>query len=252
MHLEELFESDLQAASRAVCDVIPDIATALDLLVPRLASGGDRAAVRRYVLFVDAAAHALTELPAHHPEDLPPASVVYKLLCRDTVELPWLAPTADGLGVLTVLVDRFRGFAGGLAQECVRAPHDIDVHRFNWFLKSMAEVELERAQSSPLRRAMTTLELSSNEVAGIMGVKRQAVEKWLLAGPPIERTQKIGVLAEIADILRYRLRDGMPAVVVRRPAVAYGNRSMLELVAEGEHEWLLRSVKESFDLSRVA
>ena len=85
-----------------------------------------------------------------------------------------------------------------------------------------------------------------------MGVKRQAVEKWLLAGPPVDRITKIGVLAEIADILSYRLRDGMPAVVVRRSAEAYGGRSMLDVIADDDHEWLLRSVKDSFDYTLVA
>lgn len=250
--IEELFESDLVAASRTAREVVPDVAAALDLLMPRLMSGGDRMTVRRYVVFVDAAAQALTALPARHPERLPPASVVYQLLRRDTVELPWVAPSDDGLGVLTVLVDRLRGFAGGLPQECVRTRHDIDVHHFAWFLKSMAEIEHEQESGSPLRRAMTTLDLSSSDVADLMGVRRQAVDKWLFAGPPSDRTQKIGAIAEIADILRYRLRDGMPAVVARRSAEAYGGRSMLELIARDEHEWLRESVKESFDFARVA
>lgn len=252
IHVEELFEVDLSAASRIVCEaVVPDVAAALDRLMPRLVSG-DRMAVRRYSDYVDAAARALTALPATAPELLPPAAVVYALLRQDTVELPWVAPSTDGLGIVTVLVDRMRGFAGGLPQECVRASRNIDVHRFEWFLKSIAEVEHEREQGSPLRRAMTTLALSSTDVAQLMGVKRQAVDKWLLAGPPADRSEKIGALAEIADILRYRLRDGMPAVVVRRTAEAYGQRSMLDVLAQDDHEWLLQSVKESFDFRRVA
>ena len=250
--IEELLEGDLTSASRAASEAIPDIVAALDHLVPRLASGGDRTTVRRYYLFADAAAQALTALPARRPEALPPSFVVYELLRRDTVELPWVCPSADGLGVVTVLVDRLRGFAAGLPQQCTRARHDIDEHRFSWFLKSMAAVEHEQASGSPLRRAMTTLDLSSSDVADLMGVKRQAVDKWLFTGPPVERLGKIGAIAEIADILRYRLRDGMPAAVARRNAEAYGGRSMLDLIAQDEHEWLLRSVKESFDFANVA
>ena len=63
---------------------------------------------------------------------------------------------------------------------------------------------------------------------------------------------KIGAIAEISDILRHRLRDGMPPVVARRPADAYGGRSMLEVIADGDHEWLRRSVKDSFDYASVA
>lgn len=252
MQVEELFVGELGEASRIACELMPDVTAALDQVMLRLASGGDRAVVRRYALFVDTAAQTLTSLPARDASALPPAEVVYQLLRQDRVELPWVAPTRDGIGLVTVLVDRMRGFAAGLPQQCVRASHDIDEQRFRWFLKSMAAVELEQESGSPLRRAMTTLGLSSSEMASLMGVKRQAVDKWLHAGPPIERVQKIGAIAEIADILRYRLRDGMPASVVRRSAEAYGDRSMLELIAEDKHEWLLRSVRESFDYSRVA
>ncbi len=99
---------------------------------------------------------------------------------------------------------------------------------------------------------MTTLELTSSDVAEFMGVKRQAVDKWLFAGPPVDRSGKIGAISEISDILRHRLRAGMPAVVARRRADAYGGRTMLELIAADEHEWLLQSVRESFDYGRVA
>ncbi|MBK5223697.1 MAG: helix-turn-helix transcriptional regulator [Acidimicrobiia bacterium] len=252
VRIEELFEADLEAASKVACELIPDVVAALDRLMPHLVSGGSRMTLRRYSMFVDAAAQALTALPARHPDSLPPASVVYLLLRRVSVELPWVAPSVDGLGIVTVLVDRLRGFAGGLPQQCVRPRRDLDVHRFYWFLRSMAEIEHEQESGSPLRRAMTTLDLSSSDVADLMGVKRQAVDKWLLTGPPVDRTPKIGAIAEIADLLRYRLRHGMPAVVARRSAEAYGGRSMLDLIAQDEHEWLRQSVKESFDFTRVA
>ena len=208
--------------------------------------------VRRYVISTDTAARALTDLPARFPDALPASVVMYGLLRRSSIELPWVAPSHDGLGALTVFVDRLRGLAAGLPQQCTRARRDIDEHRFSWFLKTMASVEHEQRSVSPLRRAMTALNLSSSDIANLMGVKRQAVEKWLLAGAPAERMGKIGALAEIADILQYRLRDGMPPVVVRRSADAYGGRTMLEVIAQGEHEWLLRSVKDSFDFTRVA
>ncbi len=249
---EDLLERDLATSSKAACELLPDVVAALDHLVPRLASDADRTVVRRYVIFADTAARALADLPARRPDALPASVVMYGLLRRSCVELPWVAPSPDGLGALTVFVDRLRGFAAGLPQQCTRARRDIDEHHFSWFLKVMAGVEHEQRSVSPLRRAMTTLGLSSSDIADLMGVKRQAVEKWLLAGPPIERIGKIGALAEIADILQYRLRDGMPPVVVRRGAEAYGGRTMLEVIAQDEHEWLLRSVRESFDFTRVA
>ncbi|WP_420637718.1 hypothetical protein [Candidatus Poriferisocius sp.] len=252
VQIEELLEQDLAAASNTAADVMPDIVAALDRLMPQLFVGGDRASVRRYWVFVHEAAQVLTALPARNPDALPPSVVVFELLRRDTAELPWVAPSQDGIGLVTVLVDRLRGFTAGLPQECVRARPDIDEHRFRWFLQSMDQVEYEQERSSPLRRAMTTLELTSSDVAEFMGVKRQAVDKWLFAGPPVDRSGKIGAISEISDILRHRLRAGMPAVVARRRADAYGGRTMLELIAADEHEWLLQSVRESFDYGRVA
>ena len=250
--IEDLLDGDLAASSQIACELVPDIVAALDHLVPRLAGGADRRTVRRYYIFTDAAARTLTDLPARCPEALPDSIVMYGLLRRSAVEVPWVAPSSDGLGALTVFVDRLRGLAAGLPPQCARARRDIDGHRFSWFLKAMAAVEHEQRAISPLRRAMTTLDLSSSDVAGLMGVKRQAVDKWLLGGPPAERMGKIGALAEISDILRYRLRDGMPPVVVRRGADAHGGRSMLEVIAQGDHERLLQSVKDSFDYARVA
>ena len=250
--IEDLFEAEFDEACDIGFDVIADIAGALDLLVPKVTAGGDRMTIRRYVLAVDEAAHALTSMPARDAGALPPAAVVYELLRQDRVELPWVAPTLDGRGIVTVLVDRLRGVAAGLPQHCGRARVDVDEQRFSWFLSSIAAIDLEQRCAAPLRRAMTILGLTSADVAAVMGVSRQAVDKWLLTGPPSDRVSKIGVLAEIADILRYRLRDGMPPIVVRRRAAAYGDRSMLEVIAADEHDWLVDDVRRSFDFSRVA
>ena len=250
--IDYLLEGDLATASTIAAGIVPDVVAALDRLVPLLTAGGDRAALRRYYIAVDAAAQTLAALPVSHPEAGVSPTVVYRLLQRDIAELAWVAPSADGLGVLTALVDRFRGLVGGLPQQCVRARRDIDEHRFCWFLESIADLEFEQRCGSPLRRAMKTLDLSSKDIAGLMGVTRQAVDKWLLSAPPTERMGKIGAIAEISDMLRHRLREGMPPVVARRPADAYGGRSMLGVIADDEHEWLRRSVRESFDFARVA
>ena len=116
----------------------------------------------------------------------------------------------------------------------------------------MTEVEHEQHSAFPLRRAMTTMDLSSSDIADLLGVTSQEVEKWLLTGPAADHAAKIGALAEIADILSHRLRDGMTAVVVRRRVDGYDGRNMLEVIADGDHERLLHSIKDSFDLTRVA
>lgn len=252
LHIEDLFSLDLSDASERVrVDVLPDIAAALDRVMPLIVRG-DRMAVRRYIAYVDEASLALTALPAIEPGELPPSIVVYSMLRQDAAGLRWVAPSADGIGILTVLVDRIRGLAGGLPQVCGQATLDVDVHHFRWFVKQVAESNHEREQASPLRRAMDTFDLTSGDMGDLMGVKRQAVDKWLLAGPPPDRTPKIAAIAAIGDILRHRLREGLPVAVVRRRAEAYEGRTMLEVIAADEHEWLLRSVRDSFDFRRVA
>ncbi len=250
--IDHLLENDLDTASTIAAGILPDVVASLDRLVPLLAAGADRAALRRYYIAVDAAAQTLASLPASNPEALVAPAVMHRLLRRNIAELAWVAPSADGAGVLTALVDRIRGLAGGLPQQCVKARPDIDEHRFGWFLESIIDLEFEQRCGSPLKRAMRTLELSSTDIAGLMGVTRQAVDKWLVGAPPIDRMAKIGAIAEISDMLRHRLRDGMPPVVARRPAEAYGGRSMLEVIADDDHEWLRRSVRDSFDFASVA
>ena len=250
--MDDLLDGDLADASATAAGIVPDVVAALDRLVPLLAAGGDRAALRRYYGAVDAAAQTLAALPSGHDETASSPAMLHRLLQRDFAELAWVAPTDDGLGVLTALVDRLRGLVGGLPRQCVKPRGDIDRHRFLWLMESMSDLEFERRRGSPLRRAMATLALSSNDMAALMGITRQAVDKWLAAGPPAERLGKIGTIAAIADILRHRLRDGMPAAVARRPAEAYGGRTMLEVIADDDHDWLHRAVRESFDYAHVA
>ncbi len=251
-HIEDLFELDLPEATALVCDqIMHDVADGLNRIMP-LVVDGDLMAVSRYLACVEKAALVLTALPERNPGHLPPSSVVYSMICQDTVGLRWLAPTLDGPGVIMVLVDRLRWFAGGVPQVCGLVSRDVDVHSFRRLEKAVAEATQQREQASPLRRAMDILDLNSSDVARLMGVKRQAVDKWLLTGPPPLRTTKIATLATLAEVLRHRLREGFPAAVVRRPADAYGGRSMLDVIADDEHEWLLNSVRDSFDFHQVA
>ena len=252
IYIEDLLETDLATASRRASEGIPDIVAALDQLVPRVQSSHDLATVRRFDSYVDMAVQWLSNLQTLRPEALPPRFFLYEQLRKDTDILPWVIPSADGLGVATVLVDHLRGIAAGLPQEFVRPRDDIDEYYFSRFSKALAQAQQQMEYSQPLRRAMDTLGLSKSDAAHLMGVSRQAVDKWLVSGPPAERSPKIGAIAELAEILRYRLLPGLPAKVVRRPAEAYGGRTMLDLIANDEHEWLLQTTKDSFDFSRVA
>ncbi|WP_419921281.1 hypothetical protein [Candidatus Poriferisodalis sp.] len=250
--LDELLESDLATAAEAAASVVPDVVVALDVLVKWLDNDGDLTTMRRYWAQVTTASRTLAHLPSQGRDLGMHSAVLAALLQRSAAETYWVAPSADGIGVVTVLVDRLRGAVRGLPHQCTKQRPGIDEHRFAWLLKSFGDIELEQRHAEPLRRAMAILDLSSRDVAEVMGVKRQAVDKWLLAAPPSDRLDKIGAVAQIADILRHRLQAGMPAAVVRRPAAAYGGRSMLDVITDDEHDWLAESVRASFDYATVA
>lgn len=250
--MNELLDGDLESASEAAARAFPDVVVALDVLVKWLDHDGDLPTMRRYRAQIDTASRTLAAMWQEQPEPDVHRSFLLAVLQRSTAETYWAAPSADGIGALTVLVDRLRGAVRGLPHECTKPRPGIDEHRFAWLLKSFGDIELEQRHAEPLRRAMAIFDLSSRDVSEMMGVTRQAVEKWLVTGPPPDRLAKIGALAQIADTLQHRLRAGMPAAVVRRPAEAYGGRSMLEVMADDEHDWLAESVRASFDYAAAA
>ncbi len=59
-------------------------------------------------------------------------------------------------------------------------------------------------------------------------------------------------MAAIADILARRLKPARVPGIARRPAAAYDGETMLSLIAADRHEWLLESVRRSFDYALTA
>jgi hypothetical protein len=103
-----------------------------------------------------------------------------------------------------------------------------------------------------LRRVMEVLALDRTETARLFGVTRQALEHWRRHGVPADRQQKLTAILSIAELLEKHLRPGVVPGVVRTPAPAYGERTMLELMEADEHRRLLESVRSSFDWAASA
>jgi hypothetical protein len=104
----------------------------------------------------------------------------------------------------------------------------------------------------PLRRLMDTFGLSKTALGSLFGVRRQAVDQWLERGVPADRQEKVQTLIAIVDLLERKLKPGRLAGVARRPADAYGGKTMLELIAADRHRELLELVRESFDWASAA
>lgn len=104
----------------------------------------------------------------------------------------------------------------------------------------------------PLRRIMDAFGLSKTELAGLFGVRRQAVDQWLARGVPPERQEKVAALEALVDILERKLKPGRLPGVARRSAAAYGGETMLDLIRQDRHDELLDIVRGSFDWATAA
>lgn len=64
--------------------------------------------------------------------------------------------------------------------------------------------------------------------------------------------QRFAALNAAVELLDAKLKPGRLARVARRPAPAYGDRSMLDAVSAGDHEKVLAAARESFAWDRGA
>ena len=111
--------------------------------------------------------------------------------------------------------------------------------------------ELARVRS-PLDRVASVLGVSRTELARLFGVRRQAIEQWEARGIPGERQEKLATLDAIVDLLTAKLKaDRIPAVV-RRPARAYGDQSILEAITAGRKVLVLGELGSAFDWAAAA
>ena len=119
------------------------------------------------------------------------------------------------------------------------------------WLDAFAEhLDRQRSRES-LLRVLAAWGLSQSEAARVLGVSRQAVGKWVEKGVPADRSPLIADLAAATDLLvRYLKRDRIPAVV-RKPAPAFGDRSLLELLAHQGSPAVLEACRQMFDFGQV-
>jgi len=168
---------------------------------------------------------------------------------------PWVQLMGPGAGVALDQLARARALVPGaeplfLPAEAAFPRIDDDPDALLRFTRLVAQ-ELQREQSD-LERAQAVFGLTVTELAGLFGVTRQAASLWLIDGPPSARLAKVASVAAVADILVHRLKPARIGGIARKPTAAYAGRSMLELIAADEHEWLLESVRRSFDYATTA
>jgi len=171
---------------------------------------------------------------------------------------PWTARFPLEEAVALDLASRVRQLIGLRALELARADSgvgeavDVDDLTAHRFLRRVRFYLNHPDEEHPLRRLMDAFELSKTELGSLFGVRRQAVDQWLERGVPSERQEKVQTLIAIADLLDHKLKPGRLAGIARRPADAYGGKTMLELITADRHRELQELVRDSFDWASAA
>jgi hypothetical protein len=274
--LRLLNASTPRAVARAAAQIGGDSVEQIESALPR-ALAGERSQVRVYVnayreltgRVLEAAIDARPDLIVSDngrvlvvairagPEH--PATVPWfrAALEQEAMSIPfghWVGTLGVGEGTA--------GAVAGLLREMLPGTHavnppkrqlpgwQLDDRQLVRFSRAVAE-ELERAEG-PLEHIGGVLCLTRTELAGLFGVRRQALDQWVVRGVPSERQEKVATLGAIADLLAAKLkRDRIPGVV-RRAAPAYGDRSILDAIAAGDEDRVLAELQDAFDWSAAA
>ena len=229
---------------------------------------GAREYVRSYRLLTDALiGEAHHELPhavvdagngrlAIADADGNPAPALFGVLESASVEAPftaWANEFDAAEAVALYAANHVRSLVGAHVltppAEPLRLADDLAAQRFQRCVRR----ELSQPSSeNPLGRLMRLFALSKSELGRLFGVSRQAVDGWLRNGVPAERQEKLATLLALADLLERKLKADRIPGIARRPADAYGGKTMLELIAGDRQRELLGLVRDSFAWSQAA
>jgi hypothetical protein len=193
--------------------------------------------------------------PGHRSKTVP---WVRATLERDAMSVPfsdWVGTFGAGKGTAVAVVALLRATLPGT--QPLTPPRGrrlpgwpLDEQDVVRFYRAVGD-ELSRIET-PLDRLTSVLGLTATELANLFGVRRQAPDQWAVRGVPAERQEKLATLGEIADLLAVKLkRDRIPGVV-RRAAPAYGGRSILQAIGDGDEKLVLDELRDAFDWAAAA
>ena len=167
----------------------------------------------------------------------------------------WVGALGVGRGTAVAFVAQLRSMLRDTKPLTLPREHHLPA----WMLSDDEAMRFYRAVGdelarvrSPLDRVASVLGVSRTELAHLFGVRRQAIEQWEARDVPGERQEKLATLSAIVDLLTAKLKaDRIPAVV-RRPAAAYGDRSILEAITAGNEALVLGELRNAFDWAAAA
>jgi transcriptional regulator with XRE-family HTH domain len=185
-----------------------------------------------------------------------PARALFGVLENASVEAPftsWANEYDAAEAVALYAANHVRSLVGAHVltppAEPLRLFDDLAAQRFQRCVRRELS---EPGNDDPLVRLMRLFKLSKSELGRLFGVSRQAVDGWLTNGVPADREEKLATLLALADLLERKLKTDRIPGIARRPADAYGGKTMLELIGEDRQRELLGLVRDSFAWSQAA
>lgn len=213
-----------------------------EVVDPALA--GSEEAVRDYVRGVQRVAEAIAGAAS--------AAALADLLVDEAATVPftpWAASFSPGEAAALYFTDRVRALRGRPGLDAPGPPPELDAAAVDRFRRRVHHALDDPHDADALKRLMTLFRLSKTELGELFGVSRQAVDQWLARGVPADRQEKLATVCAIADLLERKLKPDRIPGIARRPADAYGGKTMLGLIAEDRQDELLGLVRASFDWS---
>lgn len=241
-------------------DILRDLAISLEG-----AAHGEAGAARRYIGTWKLLAHRVVKIiRTSEPDLLERAGVgtaIEELLLPQATLAPfstWVAHLGLERGLGVALVAELRTCLPGaavfrpLGGRWQRWAEPAAMRRALRQVERALAEGLAAQEPSPLARVRELFELDRTELGSLFGVSRQAVEQWEERGVPAERQAKLTTILSVGELLNRKLRPGVLPGVARTKAEAYGERTMLDMMASDEHDALLKDVRASFDWAATA
>lgn len=266
-----LVEREPKRAVRALEREAPDLVSRLETVVNE-AVHGRPVAIREYVRLWRALLQRLLQVTRSAQPDLVavvgdrlfvadikgrPATLTTELI--DQVALyapfsPWVSKYGPGRGVaLCLLSELRRGLRGSealLPDGILEFPFsEVDSQEFRRFASLVWH---ELLSSDLLESISSSLQLSDTDLGELFGVRRQAIGQWRDKGIPEERLARVHTVQRIVDILRRNLKLERIPAVVRKPAQAYGRRSIIDAIKRGDEDRVLKELERTFDWATTA
>lgn len=245
------------AQARAACDTLLAVwVTSLDATVEQ-AVKGDRLAARSYATSYVELANFLARELSDQPDE---QHWMTRIARREAYSLPFRSCTVEdrpGLSITLTLLSDMRHMTVLQPLDWPQ-PCTSPLGRL-WDLDDRGVSEFERVVDqvvdgarTPLEELLETFDLSHTDAGRLFGVTRQAIAQWLTHGVPSDRLAKVTTVAQIASLLRHNLVSERIPGIARKTATAYGDRTMLEMIAANDHDRLHELTRQSFDWSTAA